>query len=143
MVTSPGGYIFILLQDFTDAPEWPQRGVADGVGHAVIGPGPATFAPHKVIFPLPFEYKRAFHVPFGCDFFEYAAIFKRQEAGKITIQPGHIAIPPSSILQVILPLILEDKLVDGLGPVVELVDKELVQLTRSSDEKASRNTCSS
>jgi len=106
MVTRPGGYIFILLQDFTDAPEWPQRRVADGIGHAVIGPGPATFAPHKVILPLPFEHKGTFDILIRGDLLEDAAILKGQKACKITVQPGYVAVPPPPVVQVILTLIL-------------------------------------
>src|SRR5712672_1876003 len=76
---SDGG---ILLQYFTGPFEWAGDGVTDGVGHGIIGPGPAALGPHEIVFPIFAEHERSFDIVLGSDLLERGSvreIFKRSE----------------------------------------------------------------
>lgn len=125
----PGGDAGILLAYFADALKRAKWRVGHGVGNAVFGARPAAFRPHKIVFSIADEHKGALHVTVGRDFLENFAVFKRQEAREISVQPGDVAMPPAAIDEVKLPvLVLEYKLVNGLSAVVKLIHERLAEV---------------
>ena len=77
------GHAGILLQNLTDTAEGACRTVADGVGHAVVGSGPATFRPHKVVFAPVLHHVGAFHIVIGSDFLIVASVVEGYEAEQV------------------------------------------------------------
>lgn len=128
VVSGAGGHPGILLQDLPDALEGPERRVCDGIGHAVVGASPAAFAPHEVVFALPLEHEGSFDVVLGGYLLEGFAVLEGNDAQQVGGQADHVAVPPSSVVHVVLPVVVaEDELVDGLCSVDDPVDERSSQ----------------
>ena len=123
VVPGTGGHPGILLQDLPDALEGPERRVCDGIGHAVVGSSPASFAPHEVVFSLPLEHEGSFDVVLGGYLLAGFAVLEGNDAQQVGGQADHVAVSPASVVHVVLPVVAEDELVDGLRSVDDPVDE--------------------
>ena len=129
VVTRSVGDIEILPQDLPDTIERAKRRIGDGVSDLVIRSGPTTLTPHEVIFTILLKHKRAFHVILGSYLFINRSVLERYKSGKVFIQAYHVAVFPTTVIHIILIIVsvVENKLIDRLRPVHDLVDQRLTQ----------------
>src|ERR1044071_4346675 len=129
MMASPRGDSRILLQNLADALERSKRRVGDRIRHRIVRPRPSAFAPHEIIFALPYHHVGPFNVTFGRDFFETRSVRKITKVSEIVLKRNDIAMLPAAVDQVILAvLIMERKLIDRLRAVLEAADQRLSQI---------------
>ena len=128
VVAGSGGDFGVLLEDFADTFERPERGVGDGVGHAVIGTAPAAFAPHEIVFAAALEHKRSFDVVFRRYGLVRLAVVERHDAQQVVRQFDHVAMVPAAVIHVMRTVVVaENELVDGLCAVDDAVDQRFAQ----------------
>src|ERR1700722_5462415 len=119
----------ILLEDLADALEGAGGIIGHRIGHGVVGPAPAAFGPHEIIFSVAGDHIGAFDIAFGCDLLVGRAVGEGKECFEVGAEAGDIAVAPTAVDHIILSvLIAEDGLVDGLGAVVELADEWFAQV---------------
>jgi len=129
VVARAGGDGGVLLEDLADPLEGAGGCVGDRIGYGVVGAAPPAFGPHEIIFSVAAEHPWSFDIAFWRDLFEHRPVGEGLEAGEAGFQPGDIAVAPSSIDDIVLTvLVVEDRLVDGLGAVVEFVDEGMTQV---------------
>ncbi len=119
----------VLLEDLADALEGAGGFIGHGVGHRVIGAGPAAFGPHKIVFAVAGDHIGALDIAFGCDLFVCFSVGEGEEGFEVGAEAGDIAVAPAAVDHVVLSIfVVEDGLVDGLGAVVELAYEGLAEV---------------
>src|SRR5664279_976976 len=109
-----GRHVGVLLKDFSYPLERSQRRIRHGISDGVIRPGPTPFRPHEVVLAGPDKHHRPLDILLRSDLLEDRAIGERNEAGKVVLQAGDIAVSPAAVNHVILAIgIAEYRLVDG------------------------------
>src|SRR5690606_27738363 len=123
-----GSNFGILLQDGAYTFKRTERAVCNGIGHFIIGPAPTTFRPHEVIFVVADKHEWPFDIIFWRDLLIDVAILERDQAFEVVAKLYHITVTPPAVEHVVLPvLIFKHKLVDGLCPVYNLINKRLAK----------------
>ena len=128
MMTRTGSHRRVLLQDLVDALKGTERRIGNRIGHGVIRARPAPLAPHEIILAMLLEHKGPLHIAIRCHLLVDRSILKRYQPSEIGIQLHYVAMPPATVIHIIgAVVILEDKLVDGLRPIHNLVDQRFAQ----------------
>src|SRR5664279_907105 len=99
-----GRHVGVLLKDFAYPLERPQRRIRYGISDGVIRPGPTPFRPHEVVLACPDKHHRPLDILFRSDLLENRAIGERNEAAKVVLQTGNIAVSPAAVNHVILTI---------------------------------------
>nr|AAA22906.1 putative [Bacteroides fragilis] len=127
MMTGTGSYRRILLQNLSYPFKRSERRIGNSISYRVIGTSPTTFTPHKIIFTVFLEHKRTFNIVLRSHFFIDSAIFKRNEPCKIIVQLYNIAMPPTTIIHIIMSIIIVYKLIDRLRSIHYFINQRLTQ----------------
>src|SRR5512138_1963005 len=128
MMPGPFSNFRILFQNGTQSLKRPYGRISNGIGYAVIRTSTATFGPHKIIFAIPHKHERTFDITLRRYFLKYGSIIKSDKTGKIIFQLNNIAMPPSAVDHIILPIfVLKNKLIDWLGTILKLVQQRFTK----------------
>ena len=126
VVSGPRGDGRVGLQDRPFPLEGAEGAVGAGVGHVVVGAGPATLTPHKVVSPVSLEHERTLHIALRRHFLVDAPVLEGDEAHQVVTQLHQVAMPPAAVVHIVRPVVIqEDELVDGLRPVHDLVHERM------------------
>ena len=111
-------HLGVLLQYLADAAERTEGRVADGVGHTIVGAAPSAFAPHEVVLAAALHHERTLHIVLGRHLLIHVPVVEGHQAQQVVGQPHHVAVPPSAVVHVVLPVVIaKHKLVYRLRPV--------------------------
>ena len=128
VMSRAGAHIFIPLEDLLDTLEGSHRIVRDGIGHTIIGSGPAAFRPHEIVLAVPLEDHGAFHIFFGSDLFIETAVLEGEQACHLVIQANDIAVPPAAVVHIDLSVgVLINKLIYRLCAIDDMADQRFAQ----------------
>ena len=130
MMARAGGYGHVLLKDLSDALEGAERFVCNCVGNGVVGPRPAAFGPHQVVFPLTKNHVGPFDIVLGRNLFKNTSIRQRLKAGEVRAHFCDVAMLPAAVNQIPRSIgrVLKYRLVYRLGSIVEFIDEGMTQI---------------
>src|SRR5215831_4510725 len=118
----------VLLQHFADAFKRTNWRSSNCVRHRIIGPGPAAFGPHEIIFAIFEEHHWTLDIVFGSDFLESRAVWKIEESCEIRLEPRDIAVRPTAVNEVVLFIhVAEYELIDRLSSIPNDADQGLAE----------------